>query len=187
MTSPARQALLRGMPATRDRAIRQGLTSTQTGAIGELAVAGGLLIASGGRLAPFRPVADDDGIDLLIYDKRTRRCLPLQVKSRTRGDGAGGRTVQFDVQATTYDSLGGGMLLGAMMDGLQLKWAWLVPMSALQHSARKGDGKLVVVASTIDAANDKWARYRHRSFTTVAEALIESLQLPMPRDGMARQ
>jgi hypothetical protein len=44
----------------------QRITSTQTGAVGELTIAAGLIVASDGRLAPFKPVADDDGIDLLV-------------------------------------------------------------------------------------------------------------------------
>ena len=53
------------------------LTSTQIGAIGEAIVAAELTLASGGRLAPFKPFADDDGIDLLIYDKVTKRALKI--------------------------------------------------------------------------------------------------------------
>ena len=58
------------------------LTSTQIGAIGEDIVASGLMIASGGRLSPFQPVAAADGIDLHIYDKKTGKALSIQVKSR---------------------------------------------------------------------------------------------------------
>ena len=49
------------------------LTTTQIGAIGEDVVSRGLMIASNGRFSPFKPVADDDGIDLLIYDKKRGR------------------------------------------------------------------------------------------------------------------
>jgi hypothetical protein len=60
------------------------LTSTQVGLLAENLVTNALLIAFDGRLAPFRPVADDYGIDLLVYDKATGRSLPLQVKARTK-------------------------------------------------------------------------------------------------------
>ena len=59
------------------------LTSTQVGLVAENLVINALLKASSGRLVPFRPVADDYGIDLLLYDKVTGRVLPLQVKART--------------------------------------------------------------------------------------------------------
>jgi hypothetical protein len=164
---------------------RHGITSTQTGAVGELMIAAGLIVASGGRLAPFKPVADDDGIDLLVYDKLTRQCAPLQVKSRTRGDGPGGRTVQFDVQRTTYSSIGGGLLLGAMIEGLELGWVWLVPMPVLDEIARKQERKLTMVASTVPDASDRWAPYRHRNLASVAQQLLLHLQAQagQPRAG----
>jgi hypothetical protein len=58
------------------------LTATQIGAIGEALVASQLLLASDGRLTPFQPIADDDGIDLLVFDKRTRCAASVQVKAR---------------------------------------------------------------------------------------------------------
>lgn len=58
-------------------------SSTQIGAVAENPVANALMVESAGRLSPFSPVADDDGIDLLIYDKESGRALPAQVKSRT--------------------------------------------------------------------------------------------------------
>ena len=53
------------------------LTSTQIGALAENVVANELMIESGGRLSPFQPIADDDGIDLLVYDKVTGNALPI--------------------------------------------------------------------------------------------------------------
>lgn len=65
------------------------------------------MLRSEGRLSPFSPVADDDGIDLLIYDKLTGRALPAQVKSRTvalkrRGKEDRGNTVHFEVRKATF-------------------------------------------------------------------------------------
>ena len=53
------------------------LSSTQIGALAESIVANELTIASGGRLTSFNPMADDDGIDILIYDKKTGEAIPL--------------------------------------------------------------------------------------------------------------
>ncbi|MEQ8282918.1 MAG: hypothetical protein RIC04_14270 [Parvibaculum sp.] len=64
------------------------VTSTQIGAIGEAAVASALILGSGGRLAPFRPFADDDGVDLLVFDKVTRKAVPVQVKAAPASTGA---------------------------------------------------------------------------------------------------
>jgi len=43
------------------------LTQTQIGSIGEVTVAAQLMLLSNGRLSPFLPFADDDGIDLFIF------------------------------------------------------------------------------------------------------------------------
>ena len=59
------------------------MTQTQIGTIGEVTVAAQLMLASGGRFSPFLPFADDDGIDLIVYDKVTGVSLPVQVKART--------------------------------------------------------------------------------------------------------
>ncbi len=73
------------------------LSSTQIGTIAENHVANMLMITTGGRLSAFRPVADDDGIDLLIYDKRTGRALPAQVKCRTVTINKSGTTERSDI------------------------------------------------------------------------------------------
>jgi hypothetical protein len=55
------------------------LSSTQIGVLAENLVAN----EPEGRLSPFQPIADDDGIDVLIYDKITGNALPVQIKART--------------------------------------------------------------------------------------------------------
>ena len=61
----------------------KSMTQTQIGTIGEVTVAAQLMLASDGRFSPFLPFADDDGIDLIVYDKVTGISLPVQVKART--------------------------------------------------------------------------------------------------------
>ena len=60
------------------------VTATQKGAIGESIVAIQLIVESGGRLSPFEPLADDDGIDLLIYDKQTGYSAPASSQDKDR-------------------------------------------------------------------------------------------------------
>lgn len=43
-------------------------------------IANEIMIESNGRLTPFQPIADDDG---LIYDKVTGKSVPIQIKART--------------------------------------------------------------------------------------------------------
>ena len=97
-------------------------TSTQIGAIAENLIANALMIESNGRLSPFSPVADDDGIDLLVYDKRSGRAIPVQVKSRTvalkkRGSQERGNVVHFEVRAATYRKERFAYLIAVLLSG----------------------------------------------------------------------
>jgi hypothetical protein len=156
------------------------LTSTQIGAVGEAAVASGLILASEGRLAPFRPFADDDGLDLLVYDKLTRRSLPLQVKCRTGLDNELAGTVQFDVRLKTFASTSDGLVLFAILTRGQVGTAWLVPAAELETTARTSGDKLVVVASAKAGSKDRFSPYRHDGLEDVAEALTARFEAFIP-------
>lgn len=154
------------------------LTSTQIGAIGESLVATGLMAASGGRLAPFKPVADDDGVDLLLFDKLTGKAIPLQVKSRTCLDRGG--TAQFDVRLKTFTPAGSGYLLAALLDGMTVRTAWLIPAKELAVVAKQAPGKLVVAASPGLAARDKYRPYRHDNLNSAAQTIVANIDRIAP-------
>lgn len=151
---------------------RYQLTTTQIGAIGESVAATGLVLASGGRLAPFKPYADDDGIDLLIYDKASKAVMPLQVKSRTKVDNEKAMTVQFDTRKATFSDEGGSRLLALLLDGTDLACAWLIPMADLKQGSRESKTKYTVVASAKTTSNDRFTPYRHFSHGDLAQAVI---------------
>ena len=153
-------------------ASHSGLTSTQKGAIGESIVTTGLLLASKGQLSPYRPVADDDGIDLLLVDKLSRDIIQLQVKARTGVDDAKAETVQFDVRLNTFAQGARGYLLGILLDGSTMKKAWLIPLSGLRDVAKSATEKLVVVASAKEASNDRFRKFRHDGFASLARTIL---------------
>ena len=149
------------------------LTSTQIGAIGEAAAALGLMAASGGRLAPFKPIADDDGIDLLLFDKLTGRAVPLQVKSRTGFDDPKAETVQFDVQRSTFAERGYSLL--ALLDGTAVRKLWLIPGDRLAGVAMQKKGKFVVVASAKAGSKDRYREFRHDGLASAAEEILRHI------------
>lgn len=155
-------------------AVPSALTSTQIGAIGEAVVAAGLILASGGRLAPFKPFADDDGTDLLLFDKVTKRATPLQIKCRTGLDHPRHETVEFNVRLSTFAREGNGFLLGAVLDGASVKISWLVPAADLARIAARKPDKLVMVASAKTGSNDRYRPFRHDGLVTVARAIIDA-------------
>jgi hypothetical protein len=146
-------------------------TSTQKGAIAELIVAAGILEASNGRLSPFKPIADDDGLDLLILNKATRRILPLQIKCRRSFDNPSAQTVEFDIRLQTFVAEADGLVLCVRLEGLDAKTFWLIPSSQLTAVARERNGKLIVVASAKDTSADRFSAYRVTSFQEVVERM----------------
>jgi hypothetical protein len=148
------------------------LTSTQIGAVGEAVVAAGLILASKGQLAPFKPFADDDGTDLLLFDKVTKQSILLQIKCRMNVDDAKSQTVQFDVRLKTFVQEGSGYILCVLLDGTLVRSAWLIPATELAAVARATPAKLVVVASAKPNANDKFRQFRHGTLTTVAQEIL---------------
>lgn len=151
--------------------LRPTHTSTQVGAIGELVVSAGILEASGGQLSPFKPLADDDGLDLLLLDKRTRKIIPLQIKCRRGFDDEDAQTVEFNVRLKTFVAADNGYVLCVRMEGIEPKSFWLIPASKIKSEARPKNGQLVVVASAKAASKDRFSHYRLSSFTEVAERL----------------
>lgn len=145
-----------------------GITTTQIGAIGEHIAASQIMLASNGRLSPFLPMADDDGIDLLVRDKVTRATLPIQIKSRTALDRSAGRTVQFDVRLKTLSS--DGYLLALLFDwqAALVERAWLVPMHELKSVAIIRRDKLSITPAVKDTSQDRYTPYRCNSTTDTA-------------------
>ena len=151
-----------------------GPTTTQVGAIGESLTAAGILHGSGGRLSPFKPIADDDGLDLLVFDKLSRKPIPLQIKARRGFDDARAQTVQFDVRLKTFAAQGAGYLLCVNLNGLAIEALWLIPAADLPRVARTASDKLVMVASTKSTSQDRYTPYRMKTFEDVCAKLIAS-------------
>lgn len=126
--------------------LKTSLTTTQIGAIGESLAASQLMLASDGWLSPFLPLADDSGIDLIVFDKVTGKSAPIQVKSRTGAD-AGGKWVEFPVRLKTFKALSGGFLLGLLLEQERLRSAWLIPMNELEAVSTRSKNVLKISPS----------------------------------------
>ncbi|MCG8503848.1 MAG: hypothetical protein MI755_04515 [Sphingomonadales bacterium] len=150
----------------------QRMTPTQIGAVSEHMVAAQLMLASGGRLSPYLPIADDDGIDLMLHDKVTKRTMPIQVKSRTGLDKAAGGTVQFDVRRSTFSE--GGYLLAVLFGkgGAEIERAWLIPMVELPSVANARADKYAITPSPKDTSEDRYTAYRCCDLAEVSERLM---------------
>lgn len=158
-------------------------TSTQIGAIAENLIANALMLESRGRLSPFSPVADDDGIDLLAYDKESGAAAPIQIKSRTlalkkRGSQDRGNVVHFEVRAATFRVDRFAYLIAVLLSGdaSGIERAWLVPMRELPEIAARRAKKYVVRASKSLSSNDRFSPYRCTDASELTARLIRLLE-----------
>lgn len=164
-------------PRDVDKSTSKSMTMTQIGTIGEMTVAAQLMLASDGRFSPFLPFADDDGIDLIVYDKETGVSLPVQVKARTSAKLGKSDTILFDVRRKTFNDHDGAFLLAILLNmtgGLILR-AWLIPMSELADVARVGPEKLSITPSAKKESKDRYTPYRCVDMAEVARRLAAFL------------
>jgi hypothetical protein len=157
-------------------------TSTQIGAIAENIVANELIIATGGRFSPFMPVADDDGIDLLVYDKSTGGSLPLQVKARTdtlmQSGGRGrGNNVHFEVRKSAMKKERRAWVVCVLLErGMRtVERAWLFPMNRISKISDKKRDKYVMRPSKALTTKDKYSSFQCENMEEVAGRMIEIL------------
>lgn len=159
------------------------LSSTQIGALAENIVANELMIESKGRLSPFQPIADDDGIDVLIYDKITGNAVPLQVKARTStinkpGKNERGNTVHFEVRKATHNDERRALLLCVLLseDLRTTERAWLLPLEDLPSLTSDRTTKYVIRANKQISTNDKYKQFQCESIGEVSERLVAYLE-----------
>jgi hypothetical protein len=159
------------------------LSSTQIGSIAENLVANELMIESNGRLSSFQPVADDDGIDVLFYDKITGKALPVQIKARTntinkRGKQERGNTVHFEVRKASIKEERKVMLLCVLLNInlLSTERAWLIPFSKIHEVASEKSTKYVIRANKQLNTNDKYKQFQCENVEEVATRLMKLLR-----------
>jgi hypothetical protein len=155
------------------------LTSTQIGAIGENLLVNAVMKASDGRLSPFQPLADDDGLDVLFFDKLTGHSVALQLKCRTvtlmkRNSHERGNVAHFEVRKATFNEARRAFLVAALFNDELTHFiaTWFVPMSELPKIARSGGEKWVIRPSKAASTGDRYTRYRCVTAEELAERII---------------
>jgi len=150
------------------------LTSTQKGTIGENLLVNAVMKASDGRLSPFRPLADDDGLDVLFFDKETGKSVAIQLKCRTKTDG-GGNTAQFDVRKATFKEARRAYLVAALFneDMTVFICTWFIPMEELPEISNVKSDKYVITPSKGEHSKDKYKEYRCQTPNELADRIIE--------------
>ena len=154
------------------------LTSTQKGTVNEYLVAASIMLASSGRLSPFVPLSDDHGIDLIALDKLSQRCVCLQVKSAIASSKR--KTVQFDVQKTTFKPASDLLLLAILFEPatVSVGTSWLIPMADVPNVSVEQPDKYALSPSTVATSKDRYQRYRHEGPHSLVAALLALFDRP---------
>lgn len=159
------------------------LSSTQIGAIAENLIANELMIESKGRLTPFQPIADDDGIDVLIYDKVTGKAVPIQIKARTntlkkKGSLERGNIAHFEVRRSTYRDDRHALLLCVLLspDLRSTERAWLLPLHELHRLSSEKENKYMIRANKLLTSGDKYKDFRFATIADVSGYLIKCFE-----------
>jgi len=162
---------------------KENITSTQKGVIAEHIVANELMIQTNGRFSPFSPLADDGGTDLLIYDKKTGKALPIQIKSRTGGiikKGKESNTIHFEIRSVSLKNEKYAYFLAVLLgkDIRSVKRAWLIPIKDISAllNMRKKQSKYVMRANKSLNAKDKFRRYQCENMIEVTKRIEKILE-----------
>ena len=161
---------------------KENITSTQKGVIAEHIVANELMIETDGRFSPFSPLADDEGIDLLIYDKKTGKALPIQIKSRTGGiikKGKESNTIHFEIRTVSLKNKNYAYFLAVLLtkDIRSVERAWLIPMKDISSllNIRKKQKKYIMRANKSSTTKDKFRKYQFENINEVTKRIKKIL------------
>jgi hypothetical protein len=136
------------------------------------------MLGSSGRLSAFTPLADDHGVDLIVFDKQTGVMMPVQVKSWTKAPGARG-TVQFDVQKTTYSGTAESILIAVLFEPAEavIRMSWLMSMDEIPNKSVSRKGKYALSPSVRPDTSDRYRDFRHDDLQSLVAAVIEKIEV----------
>jgi hypothetical protein len=152
------------------------ITTTQVGSLAESIVANNFIIFSNGRLTPFKPIADDVGIDILIFDKITGLAIPIQVKSRRntlykRGTQDRGNLVAFNIRKATLNLKHETILLCVLISDnpLAIEMAWMLTAEKMVKVANNKKSVYTIIANKQVGSKDKFKEFQYHDFSKVVE------------------
>lgn len=136
-------------------------------------------------------MADDDGIDLLVYDKQSGKAIPVQVKSRTvplkkKGSSERGNVVHFEIRKATFksDRYACAVFVLLTRDASAIECAWVIAMGDLPTCAISQSKKYVIRPSKSVNSKDKCSQYRcadWRALGSRVQELVNGIAPPAPK------
>jgi len=121
--------------------ISPDLSTRQKGDIAESRIAELILLYGEKSLSIYKPMSDDEGIDLIVKQKGSQKIMFIQVKSRY-GDNPNEVYTATTKTSTVFDNFYMAMVFCYFytVDGNLLDTLWFVPAPDFKHEANKLDG-----------------------------------------------
>lgn len=169
---------LESQDSKRKQAIISNVSTKQKGDIAEARVAELITLYGDNEVSCFKPISDDEGIDLIVKPKGTLKSLYLQIKSRFGDDPTDIYTASVkqggvvDHYAMCYLFCYFDTKQGDLGD-----YVWLVPAPDFQRLANQlqGGKTLGFVAGRKRAESNKWDAYMIEK-TDLSGAIIDRLK-----------
>lgn len=156
------------------------LSSKQKGNIAENRVIELLTYSTDGRATCYRPVADDDGIDIIVNLKSNLSPIFVQVKSRFKLN-KNKRYIQ-NVGANTFSENDRFYLVFLLINGstLEIDCLWLIPSKEFKKKAylkKEGDTykSFYRFSANPSSVADQWCEYRTKK-EDIGEKFLEILE-----------
>ena len=143
--------------------VSKGITSKQKGDIAEARIAELITLYGHKNLACYRPISDDEGIDLIIKEKGRFNTIFIQVKSRF-GDNPG-KVFVSTVKASGVKNNSCMAMIFCFFDTSQgdiLDYLWVVPAPDFRRKANKlekGESLCFVSGMSREKESNKWNEY----------------------------
>lgn len=124
-------------------------------------------------------MADDDGLDVLFFDKETGNSVAIQLKCRTDTDCKSnskkkGNTAQFDVRKATFKEERRAVLIAALfnkdMNGFVC--TWFIPMKELKRVGNQKSDKYVITPNKAEGSKDKYKDFKCENAEKLAQHII---------------
>jgi len=143
-------------------AIISRVSSKQKGDIAEARIAELITLYGDTEVSCFKPISDDEGIDLIVKPKGKLKALFLQVKSRFGNDPSEIYTATVKASGVVDNySMAFVFCYFDVVDGDIWDYVWLVPAPDFLHKANKLQGGTVLgfVAGRKQSESNKWDEY----------------------------
>jgi len=143
------------------KGISKHLSPVQKGDIAEARIAELITIYADQALTCYKPISDDEGIDILVKKKRSSKTVCIQVKSVWTKGGP----VVTSIREDRLASLNAIYIVFCVFDidkGDLSEYVWLVPTKDFIDKTKnqnRTDGRLVFVAGRTDRVTNLWNDY----------------------------